>query len=254
VSESTTDPLSYYDNNVTGTLCLLEMLREFKVSHFIFSSTAAGFGLPEKGRVEEDDAKQPINPYGETKLVVERALKWCDQAYGIKSVVLRYFNACGADESGKIGEDREVETHLIPLILQVPLGRRAEVAIFGGDYPTPDGTCVRDYVHVTDLADAHIKALEYLIKENTSNDFNLGSGKGYSVREIIDAARKVTGHAIPAADKARRAGDPPTLIAASAKAERVLGWKRKYESVEEIVATAWKFHKQFPRGYAGNRK
>ncbi|KAI9216751.1 hypothetical protein BC828DRAFT_392865 [Blastocladiella britannica] len=250
VSESCTDPLGYYDNNVTGTLNMLAVMKQFDVKYFIFSSTAAVFGLPEKSPIEEDDAKAPINPYGETKLAVERILHWSDAAYGIKSVVLRYFNACGADASGEIGEDHACETHLIPMILQVPLGKREQVYIYGGDYPTPDGTCVRDYVHVTDLSTAHIAALEYLRKENTSNQFNLGSGQGYSVKEIIDAARKVTGHAIPAVVKDRRAGDPPTLVATSNKAEQLLGWKRQYTNVEDIVASAWKFHQKFPQGYS----
>ncbi|KAJ3360171.1 hypothetical protein GGF32_008636 [Allomyces javanicus] len=249
VAASCSDPLGYYENNVTGTLNMLEVMKQFDVKYFIFSSTAAVFGVPEKSPIEEDDTKRPMNPYGETKLAVERILHWCDAAYGIKSVCLRYFNACGADASGEIGEDHAHETHLIPLILQVPLGKRDKVYMFGNDYPTPDGTCVRDYVHVTDLATAHIAALEYLRKHNTSNQFNLGSGLGYSVKEIVEAARKVTGHAIPAEVKPRRAGDPPTLIAASSKAEAVLGWKRQYTSVEEIVRTAWNFHQKHPNGF-----
>ncbi|KAI9183638.1 hypothetical protein H9P43_004556 [Blastocladiella emersonii ATCC 22665] len=249
VSESCTDPLGYYENNVTGTLNMLEVMHQFDVKYFIFSSTAAVFGIPQKSPIEEDDAKLPVNPYGETKLAVERILHWCDQAYGIKSVVLRYFNACGADDSGAIGEDHAQETHLIPVILQVPLAKREQVFIYGDDYPTKDGTCIRDYVHVTDLSTAHIKALEYLVRDNTSNQFNLGSGQGYSVKEIIDAARKVTGHPIPAGIRERRAGDPPSLVAASTKAEKVLGWTRKYTSVEDIVASAWKFHQAHPKGY-----
>ncbi|KAL7750155.1 hypothetical protein RI367_004327 [Sorochytrium milnesiophthora] len=249
VPESCRDPLGYYKNNVTGTLNMLEVMHQFNVKYFIFSSTAAVFGVPEKVPIEEDDQQKPINPYGETKLAIEHALKWCDAAYGLKSVCLRYFNACGADESGEIGEDHQEESHLIPLILQVPLGKREHVFIYGDDYPTHDGTCVRDYVHVTDLAIAHIKALEYLVKHNTSQLFNLGSGEGYSVQQIIEAARKVTGHAIPAQVRERRAGDPPSLIASSHKAQTVLGWQRKYTKIEDIVATAWKFHQKYPKGY-----
>ena len=173
----------------------------------------------------------------------------CDSAYGMKYVCLRYFNACGAYEGGEIGEDHSPETHLIPLVLQVPLGKRAKVSIYGTDYDTRDGTCVRDYIHVTDLATAHIKALEYMVKNNQSNRFNLGSGKGYTVKEIIEAARKVTGHPIPVVNEQRRAGDAASLIASSEKAEKILGWTRKYQNVEVIVRTAWQFHQRYPSGY-----
>jgi UDP-glucose 4-epimerase len=217
--------------------------------NFIFSSTAAIFGIPTKVPIEEDDTQLPINPYGETKLAVERILHWCDQAYGIKSACLRYFNACGADASGEIGEDHACETHLIPLILQVALGKRNEVTVFGNDYPTSDGTCVRDYIHVTDLSSAHIKALDYLMEKNQSVRFNLGCGKGYTVQEIISAARKVTGHPLPMVVKGRRPGDPPSLIASSSKAEHVLNWKREYTTIESIVASAWQFHQKHPNGY-----
>ncbi|KAI8916277.1 hypothetical protein EDD86DRAFT_198183, partial [Gorgonomyces haynaldii] len=248
VGESVIDPLKYYDNNVSGTVVLLQAMQKYQTKYFIFSSTAALFGLPKKIPIESDDPTFPINPYGDTKLAVENILKWCDQAFGLKSVCLRYFNACGADAQGDLGEDHEPESHLIPIVLQVPLGKREKVYIFGSDYQTPDGTCVRDYVHVTDLATAHIKALEYLIKHNKSDRFNLGSGKGYSVKEIIEAARRVTGHPIPADLKDRRPGDPDILIADSQKAEQVLGWKRQYDTIDSIVATAWNFHQKNPNG------
>ncbi|KAJ3282088.1 hypothetical protein HDU76_008783, partial [Blyttiomyces sp. JEL0837] len=249
VGDSVKDPLGYYDNNVSGTVYLLQAMQKHGAKYFIFSSTAAVFGFPERSPIMEDDKKAPINPYGDTKLAVETILKWVDNAHGIKYVCLRYFNACGADESGEIGEDHEDETHLIPLILQVPLGKREKIYIFGDDYKTHDGTCIRDYVHVSDIALAHIAAVEYLAKNNQSNHFNLGSGKGYTVKEIIDAARKVTGHPIPAEVKSRRPGDPDSLVASSERAETILGWKRKYVKVEDIVATAWKWHNSHPSGY-----
>lgn len=229
---------------------ILQQVELHKVKYFIFSSTAAIFGNPKKVPIEPEDDKEPINPYGETKLTVEKILRDCDQAFGLKYVALRYFNACGADESGRIGEAHKPESHLIPLILQVPLNQRKHISIFGTDYKTDDGTCVRDYVHVTDLASAHIKALEYLQKnDSTSNYFNLGSGKGYSVKEVIDACREVTGHKIPAIESERRPGDPDVLIASSEKAEKILGWERIYKDVKEIVKSAWKWHKLHPNGY-----
>ncbi|KAJ3357101.1 hypothetical protein HDU83_008608 [Entophlyctis luteolus] len=250
VGDSVKDPLSYYENNVSGTVTLLQAMVAHKIKYFVFSSTAAIFGYPEKSPIGDADRKSPINPYGETKLVAENLLKWVEQAHDLKYVCLRYFNACGADESGEIGEDHADETHLIPLILQVPMNKREKIYIFGEDYNTPDGTCIRDYVHVSDIARAHIYSIEHMVKTGVSNQFNLGSGKGYSVKEIVDAARKVTGHAIPAEIKARRPGDPDALVAASAKAEDILGWKRKYQSIEDIVASAWKWHLSHPRGYA----
>ncbi|KAI8819247.1 uncharacterized protein EV422DRAFT_122736 [Fimicolochytrium jonesii] len=249
VAQSVADPLSYYENNVSGTITLLQAMQKHKTKYFIFSSTAALFGMPERVPIEADDKTHPINPYGETKLVVEKLLQSCDEAFGLKSVCLRYFNACGADEAGDIGEDHTPESHLIPLILQVPLGKREKIFIFGDDYPTEDGSCVRDYVHVTDLASGHALALEYLAKHNISNRFNLGSGEGYSVKQIIEAARRVTGHPIPAEIKPRRAGDPATLIASSEKAEKILGWKRKYDTIDSILATAWNFHQKHPKGF-----
>lgn len=249
VGESVVDPLGYYENNVTGTINLIEQLVKNKVKYFIFSSTAALFGYPERIPIEEDDLKIPANPYGDTKLVVETMLKWCDDAYGLKYTCLRYFNACGADPEGSIGEDHRPETHLIPLILQVPLGKREKVYIFGEDYDTPDGSCIRDYVHVNDIASAHILALERMMKENKSDRFNLGCGKGYSVKEIIEAARRVTKHPIPCEIKERRPGDPAVLVASSKKAETVLNWKRQYETIDDIVATAWDFHRKNADGY-----
>ncbi|KAI9032947.1 hypothetical protein DFJ74DRAFT_650288 [Hyaloraphidium curvatum] len=253
VGESVQDPLSYFDNNVSGTIVLLQAMVKANVKYFIFSSTAAVFGEPKVVPITADAPNEPVNPYGDSKYMVERILKWSEPAYGLKSVCLRYFNACGADAAGDIGEDHEPESHLIPLVLQVPLGRRQQIYIFGNDYPTEDGTCIRDYVHVTDLATAHIRALEYLAGGASSARFNLGSGKGYSVLEIIEAARKVTGHPIPAEVKPRRAGDPAALIASSKEAEEVLGWKRKYEKIEDIVATAWKFHQNHPKGYGDHK-
>ncbi|KAI9350029.1 hypothetical protein DFJ73DRAFT_659577 [Zopfochytrium polystomum] len=249
VAESVRDPLMYYDNNVSGTVNMIRTMVKHNVKRFIFSSTAALFGYPDNDSIKEDDAKKPINPYGETKLVVENMLHWCDEAYGLKSVCLRYFNACGADKSGLIGEAHDDETHLIPLVLQVPLGQRPHISIFGTDYRTPDGSCIRDYVHVTDIATAHILSADYLAAKNQSNAFNLGSGRGYSVREIVDAARRVTGHAIPALEKERRGGDPDRLVASSDKAESVLGWKRQYTTIEAIIESAWQWHKAHPKGF-----
>ncbi|KAH6567629.1 hypothetical protein BASA50_008245 [Batrachochytrium salamandrivorans] len=248
VGESCADPLKYYDNNVCGTVKLLQVMQKHGTKFFVFSSTAALFGMPDRVPIHEFDTAVPKNPYGDTKLAVETMLKWCDEAWGLKNVCLRYFNACGADASGDIGEDHQPESHLIPIVLQVPRGMREKVFINGSDYNTPDGTCVRDYIHVTDLATAHIKALQHIVKTNTSDKFNLGSGKGYSVKEIINAARKVTGHPIPADLTDRRPGDPDTLIAASDRAETILGWKRQYNTIEEIVATAWNFHQKHPNG------
>jgi UDP-glucose 4-epimerase len=240
VGESVHDPLLYWENNVNATQALLDQMKQHHVQYCIFSSTAAVYGEPVgTGPIEERHPTNPVNPYGETKLAVEKLLKWCDASNGIKSVSLRYFNACGADASGEIGENRKVESHLIPLILQVALGQRKSIAVYGNDYPTPDGTCVRDYIHVTDLASAHIQSLEYLENGGESQTFNLGCGKGYSVQQIIDAARKVTNHDVPVKIVQRRTGDPATLVASSAKAENVLGWTRQYDDIDMIVQTAW---------------
>jgi len=230
---------------------MLKAMLAHNVKKFIFSSTAALFGEPERIPIQPDDKPIPINPYGETKLAVEVMLKWFDQAYGMKFVALRYFNACGADESGVIGEAHEPETHLIPLVLQVALNQRKHISVFGNDWSTKDGTCVRDYVHVTDLASAHIAAIKYLGNGGKSDVFNLGSGQGYTVLEVVEACRKVTGHAIPLEYGPRRAGDADTLVAGSEKAETILQWKRQYLTIDDIVASAWKWHQSHPKGYKG---
>ena len=227
VGESMTNPLKYYDNNVYGTKVLLEKLIEYGINHVVFSSTAATYGEPKSIPIVETDPTQPTNAYGETKLAMEKMFKWCDVAYGLKYVALRYFNACGAHISGKIGEAHNPESHLIPLILQVPNGKRESIKVFGTDYPTKDGTCVRDYIHVTDLAAAHILAVKYLIDGNESNTFNLGNGVGFTVNEVIEKAKQVTKLPIKVEQDARRAGDPAVLIASSEKAKEVLGWKPK---------------------------
>lgn len=250
VGESMTNPLKYYDNNVNGTKVLLQSMVAHDVKKIVFSSTAATYGEPERVPILETDKTEPTNTYGETKLSMEKMFKWTDKAHGLKYVSLRYFNACGAHVSGQIGEAHAPETHLIPLILQVPLGQREAISIYGDDYPTPDGTCIRDYIHVTDLAQAHIKAVDYLMKGNDSNIFNLGNGVGFSVKEVIDVTRKVTGDKIDAKITPRRAGDPAQLIASSDKAKNVLGWKPEHASLEEIIETAWKWHKSHPNGYA----
>jgi UDP-glucose 4-epimerase len=249
VGESIEKPYEYYHNNVYGMICLLDVMKENNVNKIVFSSTAATYGEPKRIPILEDDVTNPTNTYGETKLAMEKMMKWFDQAYGIKYVSLRYFNAAGAHESGMIGEDHHPETHLIPLILQVPLGKRDKIYIFGDGYPTDDGTCIRDYIHIMDLASAHYLALEYLRKGNNSDIFNVGNGNGYSVKEVIETARKVTGHSIPAEVQARRAGDPAILIASSEKAKSVLGWKPQYDSLEKIIGDAWRWHKNNPDGY-----
>lgn len=251
VGESMVNPLKYYDNNVNGTKVLLQSMVAHGLDKIVFSSTAATYGEPEKVPILETDRTEPTNTYGETKLAMEKMFKWTDRAHGLKYVSLRYFNACGAHVSGKIGEAHSPETHLIPLILQVPLGQREYISIFGDDYDTSDGTCIRDYIHVTDLAQAHILAVDYLMKGNESNIFNLGNGVGFTVKEVIDTARKVTGHEIPAKIAERRAGDPARLIASSDKARHVLLWKPEHADLEEIISTAWNWHKNHPNGYNG---
>lgn len=249
VGESVTNPLKYYDNNLYGTKVLLEAMVKNHVGKIVFSSTAATYGEPENIPILESDRTCPTNPYGETKLAMEKMFKWTAEAHGLRYVSLRYFNACGADESGEIGEAHNPESHLIPLILQVPNGKRETISIYGTDYDTPDGTCIRDYIHVTDLAQAHILAVQYLNNGGESDIFNLGNGVGYSVREVIETARKVTGHPIPATETSRRAGDPARLVASSEKAKSVLGWKPVHDSLEEIIASAWNWHKNHPNGY-----
>lgn len=249
VGESVLNPLKYYDNNLYGTKVLLEAMVKNGIDKIVFSSTAATYGEPENIPILESDRTCPTNPYGETKLAMEKMFSWTAKAHGLRYVSLRYFNACGADESGTIGEAHNPESHLIPLILQVPNGKRHSISIFGTDYNTPDGTCIRDYIHVTDLAQAHILAVKYLENGGESDIFNLGNGIGYSVREVIDTARKVTGHPIPEVEVPRRAGDPAMLVASSEKAKRILGWKPEHDSLEEIIASAWNWHKNHPNGY-----
>lgn len=249
VGESMIKPLKYYDNNLCGTKTLLEALIAHGIDKIVFSSTAATYGEPERVPILESDRTNPTNTYGETKLSMEKMFKWVGKAHGLRYVSLRYFNACGAHKSGKIGEAHQPETHLIPLILQVPNGKREAISIFGTDYPTKDGTCVRDYIHVTDLAQAHILAVKYLMEGKESNIFNLGNGVGFTVKEVIETARKVTGLPIKAVEEDRRAGDPAVLIASSQKARDILGWKPEHDSLEEIIDSAWKWHKSHPNGY-----
>ena len=249
VGESVTNPLKYYENNLYGTKVLLQAMIDNNVDKIVFSSTAATYGEPENIPILESDRTCPTNPYGETKLAMEKMMKWSANAYQLRYVSLRYFNACGAHKSGKLGEAHNPESHLIPLVLQVPNGKRESVSIYGTDYDTPDGTCIRDYIHVTDLAEAHILAVEYLMKGGESNVFNLGNGVGYSVREVIETARKVTGHPIPAVEIPRRAGDPARLVASGEKAKTVLGWEPKITSLEDIIRSAWVWHSTHPNGY-----
>ena len=249
VGESMEKPLLYFNNNVYGMQVLLEAMVRHGVDKIVFSSTAATYGEPKRVPIHEDDETCPTNTYGETKLTMEKMMKWVSRANGVRYVSLRYFNAAGALPDGSIGEDHKTETHLIPLILQVPTGRRDHITVFGDDYPTPDGTCLRDYIHVVDLADAHVLALEYLRKGGASDIFNLGNGQGFSVKEMITAAEKATGRSIKVEIGARRAGDPAQLIASSEKARTVLGWKPQFTDVEQVIGTAWKWHESHPHGY-----
>jgi UDP-glucose 4-epimerase len=249
VNESMKDPFKYYHNNVFGTLCLLEKMNAYGVKRIVFSSTAATYGEPESSPIVESSRTQPTNTYGETKLAMEKMMKWFDTAHDIKYTSLRYFNAAGAHENGIIGEDHSPETHIIPIILQVALGQRSHISIFGDDYGTPDGSCIRDYIHVSDLADAHLLAVEKLREGAESSIYNLGSGNGFSVKEVVDIAREVTGHAIPAVIEARRAGDPAALVASSIRAREELGWQPKRENLATIIQSAWNWHSQHPNGY-----
>lgn len=250
VGESMVKPYEYYHNNVYGMMCLLDVMKQNNVDKIVFSSTAATYGEPKNIPILESDDTNPTNTYGETKLAMEKMMKWFDNAYGTKYVSLRYFNAAGAYFDGSIGEDNKTETHLIPLILQVPLGKREHISIFGYDYDTKDGTCIRDYIHVMDLASAHYKALQYLRNGNNSDTFNLGNGNGYSVKEVIDVARSVTKHDIKAVIEPRRSGDPAVLIASSDKAKTILGWKPEFDSLEKIIQDAWNWHSNNPKGYS----
>lgn len=252
VGESMEKLLKYYDNNLCGTKILLDSMVEHGIDKIVFSSTAAVYGEPERIPILETDKTEPTNTYGETKLSMEKMFKWVGKAHGLRYVSLRYFNACGAHVSGKIGEDHNPESHLIPLILQVPNGKREFISIFGEDYQTKDGTCIRDYIHVTDLAQAHILAVKYLQNGGKSDIFNLGNGIGFSVKEVIETARKVTQNAIPAKVTPRRAGDPAKLIASSDKAKKVLGWKPQHAELDEIISTAWNWHKNHPDGFKNN--
>ena len=249
VGESVANPLKYYGNNLYGTKILLEAMVKNNIDKIVFSSTAATYGEPENIPILESDRTCTTNPYGETKLAVEKMFKWVAEAHGLRYVCMRYFNACGADENGIIGEAHNPESHLIPIILQVPNGKRETISIYGTDYDTPDGTCIRDYIHVTDLAQAHILAVKYLYNGGKSDIFNLGNGVDYSVREVIETARKVTGRPIPVTETSRRAGDPARLVASSEKAKRILGWKPVHNCLEEIIASAWNWHKKHPNGY-----
>jgi UDP-glucose 4-epimerase len=249
VGESVTDPAKYYRNNVMGTLTLLEAMLQAGVKKIVFSSTAAVYGNPQLVPIREDAAKLPVNPYGVTKLLIEQALADYATAYGFGFAALRYFNASGASPVGDIGEDHKPESHLIPLVLQVALGQRPHITVFGHDYPTPDGTCIRDYIHVQDLAIAHAKALQ-LLQPGTQLQLNLGSGRGFSVREVIAMCREVTGHAIPEVAGERRAGDPPVLVADPTAAETTLAWKATRSDLRTIVADAWRWHSTHPHGYA----
>ena len=249
VGESVANPLKYYGNNLYGTKILLEAMVKNNIDKIVFSSTAATYGEPENIPILESDRTCPTNPYGETKLAVEKMFKWVAEAHGLRYVSMRQFNACGADENGIIGEAHNPESHLIPIILQVPNGKRETISIYGTDYDTPDGTCIRDYIHVTDLAQAHILAVKYLYNGGKSDIFNLGNGVDYSVREVIETARKVTGRPIPVTETSRRAGDPARLVASSEKAKRILGWKPVHNCLEEIIASAWNWHKKHPNGY-----
>lgn len=242
VGESVENPSKYYFNNVVNTLNLLEVMREFGVRYFIFSSTCAVYGIPEQVPINEEAPKRPVNPYGKTKLMIEQILEDYDRAYGIKHINLRYFNAAGADPEAEIGEWHEPETHLIPLTIYAALGAKEDIKIFGTDYPTKDGTCIRDYIHVMDLAEAHIKALEYLVRHDRSDAFNLGNGEGYSVREIIESVRRISKKDFRVTEVGRRPGDPPVLISDSKKARELLGWEPRYRDIDSIVETAWRWH------------
>ena len=244
VGESVSQPDKYYRNNVVGTLSLLEAMVAANIKIVVFSSTCASYGVPKQTPITEDHPQAPINPYGATKLMVERILQDFDVAYGLKSVIFRYFNAAGADPNGAIGEDHNPETHLIPLVLQTALGKREAITVFGSDYATADGTCIRDYIHVSDLAEAHVLGLQYLLNGNKSEIFNLGNGNGFSVKEVIDAAKQITGKPINVVYGDRRAGDPPALVGSSEKVRTVLNWQPKYADINLILQHAWQWHQK----------
>jgi UDP-glucose 4-epimerase len=251
VGESVTDPAKYYEDNLTNAMRLWRVMRENKVGWFILSSTCATYGDPVQVPMSETHPQNPVNPYGDSKLMLEKILSWYDKAYGLRSTFLRYFNAAGADAAGRTGEAHDPETHLIPLVLDAAMGRRADITVFGDDYPTPDGTCVRDYIHVTDLAEAHFLALKLMMKRGKSDFFNLGTGKGYSVKELILEAEKVTGMKVPLKQGPRRAGDPPQLVADNRKASQVLGWVPRHSDLPNILKTSWAWHQKM---YGGKKK
>ncbi len=244
VGESVSDPAKYYRNNVVGTLTLLEAMLAASVKTIVFSSTCATYGVPQSVPVTEDQPQNPINPYGRTKLMVEKILADFDKAYGLKSICFRYFNAAGADPAGLLGEDHSPETHILPLVLLTALGKRESFSILGTDYPTPDGTCIRDFIHVADLAQAHVLGLEQLLKFGESDVFNLGNGNGFSVREVIETAKLVTGQPIKVTEGDRRPGDPPILVGSGEKARRILGWQPQYADLKEILLHSWNWHQQ----------
>lgn len=252
VGESVEHPALYYHNNVVRGLALLEAVREAQVAYFIFSSTAAVYGEPVETPIPEEHPLVPTNPYGATKLALEGALHWYGRAYGLRWAALRYFNAAGADPEGELGEDHRPETHLLPLVLQAALGLRPAINVFGNDYPTPDGTCIRDYIHVTDLAAAHVLALHALAAGAAPGVYNLGNGSGYSVLEVIRTAEKVTGRSIPVRFTGRRAGDPAVLVAGARRAREILGWRPRFGDLADIVATAWRWHSRHPGGFAAH--
>ncbi|WP_191556482.1 UDP-glucose 4-epimerase GalE [Metabacillus idriensis] len=249
VGESVLQPLKYFHNNVYGLQVLLEVMQKHDVKEIVFSSTAAVYGEPKYIPITEKERTNPTNPYGESKLMMEKMMRWCEEAYGIRYVSLRYFNVAGARPTAEIGEDHTPETHLVPIILQVALGQREHISVFGDDYATPDGTCIRDYVHVEDLIDAHLLALNYLSRQGESIILNLGSSQGFSVNEMIKEAREVTGHPIPAMVAPRRAGDPSTLVASSEKARAILGWEPSRTNIKTILQDAWNWHQTKPHGY-----
>ncbi len=250
VAESMKEPFKYYENNIIGGLNLLELMREYSIKYFIFSSTAAVYGEPKVVPIPEEHPKNPTNVYGSSKLMFEEILRWYDEIYGIRYVSLRYFNAAGADPEGELGEDHRPETHLIPIVLKTALGQREYIEIYGTDYPTPDGTCIRDYIHVVDLAEAHILALEALFDGMHSEVFNLGNERGYSVREVINIAEKVVGQEIPVKEGQRRPGDPAILIASSNKIKKVLKWQPKFNDLEIMISSTWNWMKKHPFGYS----
>lgn len=251
VGESVTNPGKYYRNNVVGSLTLLEAMRDAGVSQFVFSSTCATYGVPQAVPIAEDHPQNPINPYGASKLMIERMLRDFDAAYGLRSISLRYFNAAGADPDGEVGESHDPETHLIPLVLDAGAGVRPDVTVFGGDYPTPDGTCIRDYIHVTDLAQAHVLALLALQVGAATTAYNLGNGRGFSVRQVIAAARAVTGRSIPVSMGPQRPGDPPELVGDASRIRAELGWVPQHDELADIVGTAWRWHQAQLAGKAG---